>query len=433
MSAARHGPSRLWRVLGASAPVFEVESASFSGSTIRDDRTITGISIEGGTAMRGMSTAGATITLRGTHSLSGIGSYQVRVRLSDHGAARLQSLTGRTADYLRSRFSGRLAAQEITDNGEGRPAETKLTGQDWVSYISQIDKGAYADRQEPSVWRLYRSLFTQAQIPDMYSLTYWGAEWHWVKFTAEDTGQLKHISTGDVLEKYAAELGNLIRTDRAGTPAANSHDNLVSNAKGWRTFFPDPLQRRHVLRPVSWSRQASIPVLARWTEYTPQAEWTPVQRVLYPRVGGGVPPLTQETDMTHVLVVGNGLRGPMAAAVAAASHNQLAVERVTVDVLGLLERDEGTDRLVVGHLLAMQHGDPVPLGYDWPTDVRGVYFAESITHSITASSWTIELVLTPSEHVTGSATPTDIAGRTWDTAMSAYRWDNAETTWETTP
>lgn len=446
-------PSRLWRVIGATQPLFTVESPLVATGT--DDHVITSLTIESGTTMAGMTTAAATVELA-TYGNYDRADKSIKIKLTDHGAARLAALTGRPTAQITDRFTGRVAGKTITDNGDTKTTDfgytfrekqrTTLTAQDWPALISQIDAGGYAARSEPSVWRLFRSLFTQAGVPGMRELTAWGGVWHWVRFTQDEEAlQTKHITTADVIGKFAADLGILIRQVRDGQPMAWSHDHLITMAESWKTTNPDPLQRSQVIAPAEWTRPLAIPQQVRWEQHvaignhvtTPVFHFTPTDEFVTK---------TEAIDMTHIWDIKaknsaetggpptTGLGDVMRARVAQANSTEARVEKVSVDVLGLLERNHGTDRNQIGNLLALNHGDPLALGYDWPAEVSGVYFAGKITHRITGNAWVIDLELTPARHVTGQGSPTAGPGRTWDTAYPAGRqWDTPSTTWETSP
>src|SRR5699024_9191153 len=137
-----------------------------------------------------------------------------------------------------------------------------------------------------------------------------------------------------------------------------------------------------------------------------------------------------ELDMLHIWDIeatpdSTGLDRIMWARVNRATQTRPSVEKVTVDLLALFRRDQGTDRAMVGQLLTMTHGDPMTLGWDWPDLINGVYFAQRIAHKITLDSWTVTLELAPSLHVTGLAGSSDLAGQTWQTAYPS------DTAWAT--
>lgn len=427
--------SRLWRTLGLTGPLLTVTSPALQADL--DDHSLSSLTIEAGTTMAGMSTAAATITAAGVHTLATTTDTAVNIDLTPHGAARLSALTGRTAAALTARFRGRFSGQKVTDTGN--VTTTTLTAQDWPALVSQLDKGAEANQSEPSVWTLYESLLNSTGIPELYDkLVPWGSVWPWVRW-APDTPDPYLIGTSDVTGKFAADLGILIRQARDGVYTAWSHDHIRALADQWSAINPDPLQRSQVLKPVEWTRASTIPTRISWTQQLGIGDHNNTGSYMTGRTT--LASKIDDVDMTHVWDIGSTSLAPsedflavMNARASRASEYSLTVETVTVDVLALLERNSGVDRPVIGQLLTMNHGDPIALGYDWPDEVAGVYFAARIIHRITPRSWRIELDLMPEAHVSGWKAAPDLTGRTWETAYPRPTpWDQPATTWETTP
>lgn len=436
-------PSPLWKALGATQPVFHVDDGSGSGATM-DDSRITSISIEAGTTMAGLSTAGATVEVTGYQGyLQPEDTTTFDISLTAYGGLLLSRLTGRSAESLRPRFRGRGTAHDITDTSDGNRTtkmRTTLTAQDWASFISQLDKGALARRSDPNLWRLYRSLFARAGIPGAFTLEAWGTRWHWVRFRDAEP-DTKVISTSDVLSKYLQDVGNFIRQDRNGYPKAWSHDHLQAIAADWRAFTPDPLQRSQVLSPVTWRRPATIPKSLWWQQTATVGDQTETGLGYSYTPSGTLVTRSVTLDMLHLWDIawepgaeGSGYTDAMRARYHREKATDLILDTVTVDILRLIERNQGTDRAVAGHVLNLNHGDPITLGYDWPSEVRGVQFAQKVSHKITRDQWTVSLDLVPAPHVTGLAKPADLAGRTWDTAYpQPTQWETPSTSWEASP
>lgn len=430
-------PSPLWQTFGADRALFEVYSPDLPGDGFIRDEQITSISVDAGTTMTGLSTSAAEVKLRGYHALDYSTDKPLRIDLSYYGRNLLAGLLGVPADLIRDRFRGRIAAQKVTDNGTSRLAST-LTAQDWGAFISQLERGGYAQRDEPTVWRMYRSLFVHSGIPGATQLEAWGSTWHWIKWPEEEqhNPQLL-IPTSDILGKYAADIGNLISVPRNGVPRAWSHDHLIALAEAWADHNPHPLQRAQVRKPVEWDRAVTIPIQQQWLQWngvgaTDQVVWTfpPPNNIVH---------RTEQVDLTHIWDINSspgvtGMTDVMSARVARASADRLAVNKVTLDLLKLYRRDQGTDRDLVRQLLILNHGDPVALGWDWPAPVNGVYFAQRVAHHITPDTWTVDLDLAPARHVTGRPSPTDLAGQTWATGYPpATPWEAPTTTWEASP
>lgn len=428
--------SKLWRRLGATAPVFNVTSPHGTW----DDHSLTSMSLSLGSAMAGISTSTAEVEVRWEIGSAPSSDQTIKVTLTPYGETLLAGLTGQPADRLRARFSGRIAGQTVTDRGDDKIRTTKVDAQDYLALISQLDRGAMVVRDFPALSSLYRSLFFTANLPNVPELEQWGSKWHQVRFTPEEAGSnSKAISTGDVVGRYAADVGNLIRQRRNNQPQGIAHDHIVSMADDWRIWGEHPLQRAQVRAPVSWVQATTVPVSLSWDQWDAPGSTTQVTWTITVGDPGHVTK-GEHLDMTHIWVIGGetGLHDAMTARVSAAAADWYRVEKVTVDILKLLRPDSegGTpvDRAQAGQLLVKEHGDVLTLGYDWPPNVAGVYFIKSLTETITPDSWLVDLDLLPANHVTGRPRPSDIAGSTWDTAYPQHiTWDEPSTTWEDSP
>lgn len=434
----------LWEATGAVRPLFYVNDGSGQGD-VMDDRRIISLSTEAGTTMAGLSTSAATVEVIGYQAyLQPEDTTQMAIRMSTSGAELLGSLTGQNPQAIQTRFRGRVITHDVTDTGDGSrntKMRTTLTAQDWPSFISQIDKGARATRAEPNLWSLYRSLFSRAGIVGL-NLQPWGSTWHWVRFTSAEDGLVdKVIGTSDVISRYLEHVGNFIRQDREGHATAWSHDHLQAIAQDWRNFNPHPLQRSQVLSPVSWRRPALIPKSLYWQQTAEVGDQNESGLGYSFTPGGSLVTRAETLDMLHLWDIswepgasGSGYSDSMRARYLRAKATELVLDTVTVDLLQLLRRNQGSDRAQVGQMLNLNHGDPLALGYDWPLEVRGVHFAQKVSHKITRDAWTVTLDLVPASHVTGTTDPTDISGETWDTAYPpSTQWETPSTTWEASP
>ena len=433
-------PSPLWAALGATAPLFTVADGSGQGPAMTDHR-VTGITTTAGTGMTGVTTASAEVTVAGYQAYIPDGNAAMTIDLTSYGASLLAGITGRSAAAIRDRFTGRVIAHEVTDTGTDKTGAprltTKITGQDWAAFILQLDKGAAVTRTDPNMWRLYRSLVTRAGIPGYSTLTAWGSRWFWPEIPPAET--TLEVSTGDVVSKYMDLLGDLVRQDRAGAFTAWSHDHIAALSNAWADVNPDPLQRSQVVTPVSWTRPATIPRSIYWQQNHGAGDDTENGTGWSFSPEGNLVTRAETLNMLHIYDIFyttgvSGYEDIMRARFYRQRNTDLRVEAVTVDVLALLRRGEAADRAQVGQLLTMNHGDPLALGYDWPSEVRGVYFAQRVAHKITRAAWTVDLELVPAHHVAGRRPSADLAGRTWDTAYIPTRhWDTPGTQWEYSP
>ncbi len=432
--------SKLWRTFGADQDLFEVYSPDFSTADgyVRDG-AIRSISIDAGTTMAGLSTAAAEVNFAQYQGLDYSSDKPITVALTQYGSELLAGTLGVSAGSIRDRFRGRIAGQTITDNGAAGLVD-KITAQDWASFISQLDLGGIAEKADPSVWRSYRSVFGRAGVSEIVPLESWGSTWHWVKWPDEEpeaSAPTIQLSTSDIFGKFCADLGNLVSISRDGTPRAWSHDHLQALGDNWQTISPHPLQRSQVLKPVEWTRTVSIPAQLNWLQWTGIGSSDVVAFTFPPP--NGIAHRVDELDMRHIWDIHatpttSGLKDVMWARVTREANIDPAVEKVRLDLLGLFQRNQGTDRALIGQVLKMTHGDPIVLGWDWPAPVSGVYFAQRIAHKITPDSWEVEIELVPTLHVTGWEPLPDLAGQTWETAYPrATTWDNTTTPWEESP
>lgn len=412
-------PSKLWRTLGATQSLFQVVSLAH-GSVFFYDYDLTEVSLTRGTTLAGLSTSGGHVGLTGkAPTLSGANTQSLRVELTPHGIARLNALGVATDATTFRRFHGRVTGQTITDLGGDRYTST-VNVQDWAALISQLDKGAAVQNGNNGIDELVDSLFYRAGTP-AGPLTKWGSSWHLVRFVEGDPEWID-LSTSDALS-LIADAGVFVRTLRDGRVVVWAHDHIVDVAANWADYWPDTLLRAQVLSPAEWVQPPSI---------TTQMSYTKVNSVGVEVSGTvtigspGYIARAQHLDLTKLQEQGAGLTDRIVAVASQAGPGRPRVEQVSIDVLGLLRRGNDTDLDTLSQLLSTDHGEIVVFAHDWPAEVLGVAFIESMTETITPDAWRIELALVPANHVTGRPVP-PVRGRTWDSAYPAV------TTWDGVP
>lgn len=418
-------PSRLWRALGASAPLFQVRSINHDETY--DDTRLTSVTVNRGTTMRGFSGSAGSFTLAGpVPSLTTAREQRVFVELTAHGLDRIEAagLT-READTYR-RFHGRVTGQTTTDRGDTHTPTTVVDMQDWTSLAMSLDKGGRVHTDARGLSKLVESFYDRAGRGLIGSQ--WGSSWMLAEWPAGNTEPYLVLSSSDVA-RYVADAGMLVRTTRAGDLTVYSHDHLVTLAATWSDLWPDTLLRSQVIRPISWRQPDSTSAITSYKKIT--ATGTLVEGSV--TIGSAEYAIRDaDLDLTHLREQGDGL-GPVIIARASANGPQRpAPERVKVDLLGLIERGLPADLATVSQLINADQGDVVALAHDWPDPIIGVLFITTMTETMTRDEWSIELDLMPANLVTGHPVP-PVHGRTWHsafprvttwTATTPDRWDD---------
>lgn len=428
MTSRPANTSRLWHVLGAYAPLVRVESTAHPAAW--DDSSLVSLSFTRGTTLRGLSSCGGRIVVKGdAPRLTTAHKQGIRATLTPHAIERLSTL-GLTVDAgTRHRFTGRVVGQTTIDNGP-TPGKytTTIDVQDWAALLSQLDRSAVITTAAPGLDKVIDSLFARGGIPVFEGTQKWGSEWHHVLIPAGSPPDYV-VSTSDAL-RYLEEAGVLGRTGRSGVITIFAHDHLVDLANDWQTYWPETILRAQVNSPVEWVQPEVI------TTQLSYSKRTATGTVVTGSVTIGDPGFTaraQHLDLTHLVEQGD-LTDSIVAKASELAPDVWHVEKFSLDLLNLIDRAGPTDLAVASQLLNAEHGDIVVLAHDWPVPVVGVYFIRSITETIERDSWRLEVELSPANHVTGRPVP-PVHGRTWESAYPAHiTWDTPDTaTWDTVP
>lgn len=432
-------PPRLWRKLGASAPVARCYTEH--AGDLLDDRLVSLTMTRGDGNPAGFVTASADVRVKGTLPAVTASSSDLRVVLTDHALERLTALTGRDISHLRYRYAGRTAGQTVTDDGDHDRARTttQLSSASWSTRVKDARRGGTFTTDAYNVRDLYQSVYERSwsagaaagNIPmtfvDLSSGLYGR------RFTPED-GPVIDVTAGDAWGKYAADLGILIRTTRTGAIEVLSSDALDDRRTRWASYAPHVVHRSHVLAPIEWQQRITTPGTLRYSIKRDDGTTVATSISIGTDPASAAWPL-EDLDLTDLIVVNEDtLAAAMTARVSRSALEQFSLTSVTVDLLRLLTGSPA-HRDIAAQLLAMEIGDPVPISNDWPDAVDGVYHAVTLRERMTRTAWELEVELLPTTHVTGRPSPS-VAGQTWDTA---YRrdavWDDAPsiTRWETAP
>ncbi|MDE9365481.1 hypothetical protein PZ938_07675 [Luteipulveratus sp. YIM 133132] len=433
--------SRMWRRLGATESLFYFYSAQHGA--IRDDRLCSITLTRGSDVPVGLSNNLLSVKVRGALDSVGTDNTEAYLVLTDYAMGLLSPRIGAgpggiNAAPMSARWSGRIAGQTVTDTGTGREPvwSTEIAGTDWLSLLPALEgKATMTKTGDTQLLAMYRSLLANTGLR-LASLDARGSLFHHLRWISTDPAS-KDFDSSTVLGHFLADLGYLMRTRRDSIPQVISTDYQASRQAGWKVWCPLPLQRSQCLAPVSWSQPVTLP---RRLQYLNRD--TANENVTYTStITVGTPSTklaswpTEVLDFRDVYVYGS-LTDAMVARASRAASDRYIVRSVRVDVLALFESPDLADRQQLAQLLLLDAGDPITLGYDWPVYVRRVYFASRITETITPDGWTLDIDLTPGNHITGQHSPADLAGTTWDTAYPAgTTWDTppASKTWSTAP
>lgn len=424
-------PSKLWRKLGATQPLFVSISEPFG---IRSDDSITDYTITHGTGNpAGLSVTAAEIGVTG--SVPPSANANVIISMTDYGADLLAGLIG--ADpagptTARARFSGRVVGIDVNDRGDRRPdlRTTKLTASSWTSILSTLGWDVTIPSLWPDLPRIYQAFLDGDQMPGAANFTSHGV----FPFTKWQQGD--KVTADTVTGECMADIGVLFRSPRG--VAAYEAWTVDARAAAGAALAADraapELLRRHCDSPVTWSIPIAIPKLVTWSIYW--NDGTLHAGTAFPNIPGASYRWSSEELKLEDLVIDpntfNMMRA-MQARVNQSTPTRYSVDTLKIDLLRLLASDNPDDVATAGMLLRLDAGDPLKLGYDWPDEISGIVYASRITERLSPHSWTLEIDCHTSEQITGVASPAP-AGDTWPTAWSqATTWDTipAGQTWDT--
>lgn len=316
--------------------------------------------------------------------------------------------------YMAARFRGRLGKQSMNDTGK-LPSNTLMCSS-WsaqLSYSPDVHSVPSGTNVGILLERILKPSYLAARIPlikqGSYDSTF-----------GDSTG-----SYSDLIGKFAADIGILIRDTRAGEleilPMPYRRDKALASIE-----TSVPLTRAQALSPATWVQPNEMPAVEYRLKYRDAANV--VKTIVTSPTGAvtGTAPV-EDLDWTHFRAYTDqwryvhGLRS-------AGFDDRFRLEEVTVDLLELISSPYEYHRRQASYMLRMQVGDPVYLGGDWPTVLRGVHFAEGMTEEITSESWTITLNLIRYRELTGDEAVGAIPAHVWDQAT--YPWDTETRKWD---
>lgn len=315
--------------------------------------------------------------------------------------------------YIRDRFQGRVGKQQMEDTGK-QPTNT-IMGASWsaqLSYSPDVHSVPSGTSMETLLTRILRPSYLAYRIP----VTALGA---YDSTFGDSTGKYS-----DLIGKYAADIGILVRDTRAGAleilPMEYRRDRALA---GMPTS--SPLTRSQAISPASWVQPNEQPPVEYRLTYRDAANV--VKTIVTSPTGAvtGTAPV-EDLDWTYFRAYTgqwfyvHGMRS-------SGFDDRFRLETVTIDLLHLLSSPWPYHWEQAGYLLKLQVGDPVYLGADWPNPLKGVHFAEGIREEIDSDTWQITLSLIRFRELTGEEATGTIPARVWDQA--AYPWDTETRKW----
>jgi hypothetical protein len=412
-------PGRLRRVLDPIVSPGNYAFAMFStdlGGLY--ENVIESISVYRGKSDRGGGSFPAVleVRLRGRYSAA-VAGQNVRVFLRDSAADALAAHCGTTRDAIKTRFTGRLGATSVDD--DGKTFSTTYGASSWIAQMN-YSPVHYAPTAGQSIGAAIAGL---AQASDPLR-----------GITVTQLGSFDKIATNqpntlfrEGVAKYAEDIGILLRETRDGITEVFGHE-YRSDLALTRGITELPIMRTHAISPASWKQPNERPGI--------QVDFTIVNASggLTTRSASVANPTgelreTVEIDWSWFKEndVDNQAYREAYGRVYEATSRQFRIESVKIDMLRLLASPKEYQRRLAGQLLALEHGDPVFFASDWPSELRGVHFAEGIKETINSDTWDIDLDLVPYAQAIGYAPSPIVQARGWDSAP--WPWDDMTIDW----
>lgn len=414
------GQSKLWRRLGATAPLFEV--AAQDGW---DDDTIGTWSASRGSdgGLYGVRANTAAVTVPGLVAPSR--DQNLTIRLTAYGAALLEGLVGnRTAAQLAPRYLGRVAQQKVTDTDDDVKVTT-LTCADWLTLIAGLGRtGQVDDNLAARLWRLHTSPITRANLDTTQLPAIVTGPGPWPKIL--DKNNYDEVPFDTIAGRYGADVAVTDFTHRDGTVTIQHRGGITPAATNHDPATHEPLTRRQCLSPADWSSTINAPARFEVTYMDGATTQTAINAPF------GVRTFRTEKHVRTYMDDNNARTISALASIYGNPHNEAGyfVEEVTIDVAALLASSIAADRRLAGQLLTAELWDYVVLAYDWPEELQGFHYLTAITETVTPSEWRLTLSLSPDRHAVGMTILADYAGTSWATAHpDTTDWTTPTTDW----
>lgn len=429
-------PSKLWRRLGIAQPAFRVWVTPL-GTAEMDDSDIVSMTLtHGDGSVVGIAKNTASIRLAGARPPLDFDASTLHVDLTEAATTAVLAKCGgwngsSWNTSVQQRWRGRVAGQSVTDTGDRHERQwlTDMTCTDNWPLISAIGAGAHVTRTSHKVSDLVTAMIASSAVYFPGPLKPLGFAEYRVLYGDNDP-DTKTFNVSDVEQHWITDLGQLLRTDRAGIPQLVGVDYRQFAAEHWSETAPFPITRATAIAPVTWEQRNSLPYGVHYdlSDGTGVDIWVSSNN---PSVGKWP---TETLDMKDVqLNPAIPISDPMTARVARSARSGYAVNTLKFDLLDLLNRPAMDERRLAMLLLTSEPGDPIIIAPDWPGDIAGAHTITRAEESISATEWTIDLDLAPLGWATGTTPPQPRftawnyayrRGTTWD-EITNTEWDEA--------
>lgn len=340
------------------------------------------------------------------------------VSLTNAAAQAIASMTGANADIIKPRFRGRVGAQSVEDVPTiNRRRVTTLEAVSWSRQLSNAIQTASGhvgrnvavflqDLMAPG-WGSFDSV-SRADGIDSYGSI------------AKDQGE---VTYNDAAAKFLNDYGLFSRQKRGGGIDLLTRSHMRTYAlNNYKSLMP--LSRSMALSPAEWNQGIED------TQRNYYLIWTKPDGTIGAGNYGDQNDPTRpviEKDLSYIKISGNHLETFGQSLRASEWTGAYEVPSITVDLLHLLNSEYQALRIQAGQILSLQPGQIVTFSGDWFESLRGIYFVEGFSETISPDAWNITLNLIPFQNITGELSPV-VRPRTWE--MSTDRWEEADYSWE---
>lgn len=401
-------PSRLYRMTKAyPRPLFSVQWPRWID---HDDDSITSITIRRGKSSPGGGTDPTIVTLGVNRPAPNRPGDTITVRMTDAFAAALAPHLGVQAPDITRRAVARVGAMRTTDTGKRQVSE--ITATSWIAQAS-ISPNLISAGTNRAVSNVIVDFLRPPAIADRIGTIWVLGAWDQVMGFTDET-------YSSYMGKVTRDIGNLVRPMRDGSTQIMAVDHRRDTAIDRSTSL-QAIGRRQALSPATWEQPTDIRGNEYVVTYTDGETNQPAEYV----TGAGAARST--VDWTHIRWISERYKLQAQAMRAQGLSSLLTVPEVRFDMVALIRSANVWDRTIAGQLLHLEQGDAVTLGGDWHPSLRGIFFAEGITETISANGWEIALSLVPYSWVVGETSPA-IPAHYWDQAVT--KWDDETRAWD---
>lgn len=410
--------SRLWKRLGATAPLFRVWSED---GLEMIDHNMTSINISRGTAGPAAGIEPQTLEVGTVFALNPRTDFRVHCDLTDYGANRLQSITGARADITKPRFYGRIGNMKMEDVQYPNRQVTTLSAATWDAQLKRMDVE----------WTIFDGEPVAAVLRKLSAPTGVGMDHLPAHFTPADNTlygyskeQLTGVTYSDGITKFAEDTGIYGKVMRDGRVYWQPNEYRYNQALT-ELEHTVPLTRSNALSPATWdqpvenSRRVHRVMWWHGNTYRDNNFGSEARNPNLP---------VEEHDMSQVNWSTNQNQ-PLTAATTFVERDaarRWRIPSLTIDLLRLIDSPHQSHVDQARQLLELEVGDPIFLSADWYGQLRGVHFAVGIDESITPDGWDLTLNLAPSAQVIGYDSP-PVPPMTWES--TGDRWQDMTGTW----